>query len=161
MDKSLLNAGYKLLDKITLQTLYMSEELYQGCLELYQENADKYAFCIHYDTIADVMHDTPHKSMFIALDMLKEMYNDVLIQEISTMDPTKEVCVIVALESLNIFKHVFFARDAAMYLPHYCSLETCGKLSAKQRCTICKNAWYCDAKCQKLDWKKHKNNCEK
>ena len=83
-----------------------------------------------------------------------------LIQEIQNMDPTKQTCVIVGLESLSIFKHMFFARDAALYLPHYCSLESCGKLSAKQRCTRCKNVWYCDEKCQKLDWKQHKINCK-
>ena len=29
------------------------------------------------------------------------------------------------------------------------------------RCGKCRNVWYCDAVCQRADWKKHKKICEK
>ena len=153
--------GYKMIDRAMLQILYMSKDLFDGCLELYNENGEKYAFVIHYDVVGDIMDDDPYKSMFVALDMLKETYNDDLIQEIHSMDPTKQVCVIVVIDSLSIFKHIFFAHDAALYLPplpQYCSY--CDRSFAKQRCSVCKDAWYCDEKCQKLDWKQHKKYCQ-
>ena len=35
----------------------------------------------------------------------------------------------------------------------------CGE-PATQRCTACKNAWYCSRDCQLRQWKKHKAICK-
>ena len=37
--------------------------------------------------------------------------------------------------------------------------QECGEL-ATQRCSRCKNAWYCSRDCQLRQWKKHKPLCE-
>ena len=41
------------------------------------------------------------------------------------------------------------------------SCAHCGKQGVGfQRCSKCKQAWYCGAECQKAGWKKHKKGCE-
>ena len=41
----------------------------------------------------------------------------------------------------------------------------CGKGAKKketfQRCSVCKETWYCGAECQRAGWKKHKKTCER
>ena len=37
--------------------------------------------------------------------------------------------------------------------------DGCGKL-ATQRCSRCKNVWYCSRECQLKQWKGHKALCE-
>jgi hypothetical protein len=42
------------------------------------------------------------------------------------------------------------------------SCHHCGKDDVKMRaCSGCEKAHYCDATCQKADWKKHKKECKK
>ena len=42
---------------------------------------------------------------------------------------------------------------------HYC--EHCGKPFVRMMCGRCKNAWFCDAICQKAQWSEHKQRCAK
>ena len=42
--------------------------------------------------------------------------------------------------------------------------HTCGRVkrkSSKSRCTRCGHAWYCSTACQKQDWWRHKDTCDR
>lgn len=43
-------------------------------------------------------------------------------------------------------------------LMNMCEVSTCSKPATK-KCALCKVAFYCGEEHQKLDWKKHKNDC--
>ena len=38
---------------------------------------------------------------------------------------------------------------------------SCGQEGLLLKCGACKSIWYCDVKCQKKDWKRHKSTCSK
>ena len=38
---------------------------------------------------------------------------------------------------------------------------SCGQDGLLLKCGGCKSIWYCDVKCQKKDWKRHKSTCRK
>jgi hypothetical protein len=42
-------------------------------------------------------------------------------------------------------------------LTNHCG--ACGKPCRMMRCGCCQKVFYCNAKCQKDDWKKHKRAC--
>ena len=42
-----------------------------------------------------------------------------------------------------------------------CALPDCHDKDAKGRCTACKRTSYCNAACQTLDWRRHKDDCKR
>ncbi|KAK2150640.1 hypothetical protein LSH36_397g02007 [Paralvinella palmiformis] len=39
--------------------------------------------------------------------------------------------------------------------------NTCGEMKADKKCSACKSVFYCNVKCQKLDWTNHKKFCKR
>ena len=37
--------------------------------------------------------------------------------------------------------------------------ESCLEIGTRLKCQQCRNTWYCDKQCQKVDWKSHKFHC--